>query len=70
MKNMEWIKLNEKLPEDEVLAANFRIGTYGYKEKLVGMVCIDDGVVTCDDGNVILKNCTHYIDLNQFDIDD
>ncbi len=70
MKTMKWIKLGSELPSVEVLAANFREGTFGYKEKMMGYVDIDDGVVTCDSGHEILENCTHYIDLNEFDIGD
>lgn len=65
---MEWIKLNkENLPEGEILAANFKVDTYGYKEKIIGYLYVNNDNVECDGGE-ILENCTHYIDINNFDL--
>lgn len=68
---MKWIELNHKqLPNKEVLAANFKKGTYGYKEKILGYLYNDnkDNMIKCDSDVEILKNCTHYIDLNLYDL--
>ena len=67
---MEWIEINpNRLPDHEVLAANFRLGTYGYKEKILGYLSRDgDGGVTAESDNEVLENVTHYIDINKFDI--
>ena len=63
---MEWTKIDfNNLPSGEVLAANFKPKTYGYLEKLLGYLS-DDG--TCSEENTILENCTHYIDLNKYDL--
>jgi len=68
---MEWVEINkEKLPKKEVLAANFKLGTYGYKEKLVGYVCLDEnGFLCCESDREVLENVTHFIDLTKFDIE-
>ena len=59
---MEWIKIDpENLPKKEVLAANFKQGTYGYKEKLVGFIDITEDEVFCDSDRETLDNVTHYI---------
>lgn len=66
---MEWIKINrDKLPDNEVLAANFEPRTFGYTEKLLGSLHIDNGIVCCENSNEILENCTHYIDIHKHDI--
>ena len=66
---MKWIEINpEKLPEIEVLGANFKPGTYGYKEKLIGWLGKNAEGIYCDDEYQILENCTHYIDIHKFDI--
>lgn len=63
---MEWLNIDfSNLPNDEVLAANFNAGTYGYKEKIIGYLT-DDGA--CGNEREMLMNCTHYIDLNKHDI--
>jgi hypothetical protein len=69
---MEWILLDpNNLPEKEVLAANFKSGTFGYKEKLVGYLGVDErnNNIVCEAESVILENCTHYVDLEKFDIE-
>ena len=66
---MEWIEIKDKnnLPEEEVLAANFAKGTFGYKEKIVGYLDLinDHGhiVVICCGERIILSDITHYIKL-------
>ena len=68
--NMVWIEIDpDNLVEVEVLAANFRPETYGYKEKLVGCLYVEDGIIMCDDGSTVLAGCTHYIKLDEFDIE-
>ncbi len=66
---MEWIKLEfDTMPKNEVLAANFAKGTYGYKEKIVGYVNFDGEIFSCESAE-LLENCTHYIDINKHDIE-
>lgn len=66
---MEWIKIDKSnLPDNEVIAANFQILTYGYKEKLLGYISIQDDEIICENDNEILQNCTHYIDINKYDL--
>lgn len=68
---MEWIQIDKNnLPEGEVLAANFKPKTYGYKEKLLGYLSHDEqnDSTTCESNNEVLENCTHYIPINDFDI--
>jgi hypothetical protein len=67
---MEWLKIDENnLPQKEVLAANFTPRSYGYKEKLVGWLDKDqNGVICCNTNSELLENCTHYIDLTEFDL--
>ena len=67
---MEWTKLNiEDLPENEVLAGNFKKGTYGYKEKLIGYLSDNIDYITCENENELLNNCTHYIDINKENVE-
>lgn len=66
---MDWKKIDiNNLPERKVIAANFEPGTRGYKEKLIGYLYISEGIVKCESENEILMNCTHFIDINQYDI--
>jgi len=68
---MEWQKiLPKKLPQGEVLAANFRPYTYGYKEILVGRLYKDGENIICEDENTQLEGCTHYIQIHDFDLED
>lgn len=56
------------LPEGEVLAANFKEGSPGYNEKLIGWLYTShgNGTIRCDDATQTLPNATHYIDIHQF----
>jgi len=68
---MEWTVLDkEKIPQGEILAANFKPKSYGYKEKLLGYLYYDETeeMITCESGSEVLENCTHYIDLSKYDI--
>jgi len=67
---MDWRKINAaNLPEGEVLVANFKAKTFGYTEKLIGSLYInDDDVICCEGENEVLENCTHYININMYDI--
>lgn len=67
---MKWIKIDSKnLPEGEVLVANFKSGTYGYKEKVLGYLSIQNGYnLECNSESELLENPTHYIDIHSFDI--
>lgn len=70
---MEWEKIDiENLPDKKVLAANFAPGTYGYKEKIIGYIGLLEGNDRshCENDHEILENCTHFIPINDFDIDE
>lgn len=68
---MEWIEIDKNnLPKWEILAGNFDPDTNGYKEKLIGYLYLNGaGNVICDSDETMLKNCTHYIDINAADPD-
>jgi hypothetical protein len=65
-----WWKIDpNNLPVGEVLAANFAIGTYGYKEKCLGYLHEKNrGNITCECEAYVLENCTHYCDLKIHDL--
>ena len=66
---MKWIEINKKeLPKTEVLVANFKPKTYGYSEKIIGYIYIENGIIICENEHEQLEGCTHYININQFDI--
>jgi len=66
---MEWIEIDKNsLPENEVLAANFKKGSFGYKDKWIGYLRLEGAMVVCDFNDDILEDCTHYIDIDQHDI--
>ena len=67
----QWISVKDRLPDEEVLAANFAPGTHGYKEYIIGYVeavkCYDldwekDKCVAQNDFE-ILENVTHWMPL-------
>ena len=68
---MKWIKINrDNLPEYKLLAANFKPGSYGYKEKIIGHLHIGEhtGCVCCENEYELLDNVTHFYDINNDDI--
>ena len=70
---MKWIPIDpDNLPKGEVLAANLEPGTHGYSEKLLGYLrFIESGqgeTVICEDDQQLIYGCTHYIDINKFDL--
>lgn len=68
---MKWQKIDPNKIESlgEVLAANFKLNTYGYREKLIGYLHVNNhGVVCCENEHEILENVTHYIDMSRFDV--
>jgi hypothetical protein len=66
---MEWIELDKNnLPKVEVLAANFVPKTFGYKEKTIGFLSLKHDDVECENMYEILGGCSHYIDINKFDL--
>uniref|UniRef100_A0A6M3ME93 Uncharacterized protein n=1 Tax=viral metagenome TaxID=1070528 RepID=A0A6M3ME93_9ZZZZ len=68
---MKWIKIDkDDLPKCEVLAANFQPKSRGYKEKMIGYLEKDNDLIICDNELEMLNHCTHYIDINKFDIKD
>lgn len=66
-----WISVEERLPDGEVLAANFAPGTYGYKEYLIGYVSVvkctepdwEKGKCYATNDFEILNNVTHWMPL-------
>ena len=64
---MEWIKIDkDNLPKNEVLAGNFKEG-FGYMEKLIGWLGVDDNnAICCESNSEVLEDCTHYIDIHKF----
>jgi hypothetical protein len=68
---MQWLPIPNELPTHEVLAANFKRGSYGYKDKLIGyLYYTSTGTLSCDADTMTLENCTHYIDINKYDLQD
>lgn len=66
---MEWIKIDtDNLPKHEVLCANFEPRTYGYREKLIGYLSNENGDISCESESEMLEGCTHFIDINKFDL--
>jgi hypothetical protein len=65
-----WIKLDkENLPEIEVLAANFKAKTYGYKEKCIGYLNEELGEISCENEHELLGGCTHYVPIHDYDLE-
>lgn len=68
---IDWLKIDrENLPENEVLAACFEKGEYGYGEKIVGYLHQDGGAIVCENDGESLGYITHYIDIHKFDVKD
>ncbi len=66
-----WQKIDKKsLPITEILAANFKKGTYGYKEKCLGYLSIYQGEIICENEYEQLGGCTHFIDINNLNMED
>lgn len=65
---MHWLPIDpDNLPEGEVLAARFNGDGYNFKQ--LGFLHINDrGLINCHKHKSVLANCTHYIDINKFDI--
>lgn len=73
---MKWIKIDKRnLPKGEILCANFRPRTYGFKEKLIGYIHVVREVTTktdkicCHSSTICLEEVTHYINIHEFDIE-
>ena len=62
-----WISVEERLPEGEVLAANFSKGTYGYGEYIIGYVAPYSGSETngygAENSFELLDGVTHWMQL-------
>lgn len=62
-----WISVEERLPEGEVLAANFAKGTYGYKEYIIGYVfpprVTEPGGYYAENDYETLHDVTHWMPL-------
>lgn len=70
-----WVELTvDNRPEGEVLAANFKPRTHGYREKLVGYIGLQDYHADgsphffAQSDDVELDNVTHFIYLKHFDL--
>ena len=63
----KWISVEDRLPDREVLAANFAPGTCGYKEYIIGYVsgekCTEPGKCYAENDHEILYNVTHWMPL-------
>lgn len=67
---MHWLPIDpDNLPEGEVLAGNFDKDSGYYKDKMIGKVRrVEDNMVRCKDRIGYMMFCTHYIDINKFDL--
>ena len=46
---MKWIKIDKNnLPDKTVLCANFKPYTYGYEEKIIGFIGIENNIIKCE----------------------
>jgi hypothetical protein len=64
---MHWLPIDpDNLPEGEVLAARFNGD--GFKFKQLGFLSKENGRIHCVKNGSLLKNCTHYIDINKYDL--
>lgn len=70
LSSKNWISVdNNPLPHDEVIAANFAPGTYGYKKCIIGYIykvkCTEpdwhSGKYCAENDYEILNNVTHYM---------
>lgn len=61
----KWISVDERMPEREVLAANFAPRTYGYKEYIIGYVSrgTEPGKCYAENDYEILYDVTHWMPL-------
>jgi hypothetical protein len=64
---MHWLPIDpDNLPEGEVLAARFGDG---FNFKHLGYLSLNQRcIIMCIKNNSILTGCTHYIDINKFDL--
>lgn len=67
---MHWLPIDpDNLLEGEVLAGNFDKDSGYYKDKMIGKVRrVEDNMVRCKDRIGYMMFCTHYIDINKFDL--
>lgn len=69
MEEVIWIPIDpDNLPVGEVLAANFKVGSISYRNKLLGYLERVTGRVICDSEYEVIYDVTHYIDIHKFDI--
>ena len=63
----KWISVEDRMPNVEVLAANFAPGTYDYKEYIIGYVseekCTEPGKCYATNDYEILYDVTHWMPL-------
>jgi hypothetical protein len=68
---MEWKVIDDHVAQTagEVLIANFREGSYGYKDKIIGRIgYIASGRYSAENEYEQLQYATHYVDIYQYDI--
>ena len=58
-----WIPVEERLPEAEVLAANFQPGTYGYTDLIIGYVTSREQGCFAENEHELLHSVTHWMPL-------
>lgn len=58
-----WKRVEEEPPEGEVIAANFKPGTYGYQECLIGYIGKKDGGFIAENDYEILTDVTHWMPI-------
>jgi hypothetical protein len=58
---MDWISIEERVPEEQCLAINAKPMTYGYGEMVIGYVCKREDGYICESDYEILLGVTHWI---------
>lgn len=69
---LQWVPIDpENLPEHNVLAACFDKNSAFYGHKMIGLLMENNAYykVTCDNESEHIGTCTHYIDINNYDIE-